>query len=1062
MPSKLRKALGAVKDQTSISLAKVTNAANLEVVILKATTHDEIPMDERYVNEIVHLVSSNKVYAAACAQYIGKRIGKTKNWVVVLKSLMIVLTIFQDGDPYFPREVFHAMKRGAKILNLATFRDDSNSSPWDYSAFVRTIALYLDERLDCFLTGKLQRRVTLMKNHQKNKKMFNDTTGIKEMKPAMLLDRITYWQRLLDRAMGTKPTGPAKTNRLVQISLYAIVQESFDLYRDISDGLVVILDNFFKLPCKACISAFQACVRSSKQFDELSSFYSSCLAIGVGRAGEYPKVQKISQELMEALQEFLRDQAANNENENYGNDNGQSPLSKHLLVSALRESVVGSSGNYDEASEQYGTPERYYETASEYAASSHFLVETASTTPGKASHNNDFPNGLFGQSLVPQNQYNPFLELEDIPTVSPPTATIDQNQPNFIDFFEAPTSFHAHQESSEATTSMAPPTTFNAQNSSSSTDLDLIFGDFNSKNSCTAATPPTFRAQESMENNISLVPTFQARNQDEMPTRPTLSSQGSFKICSTPTLSSQGSFKISLPSPSYQGHKSSQKSLAPTLNSLSSFKISLPSPSYQGHNSSQKSPAPTLNSLGSFKISSPSPSYQGHNSSQKSPTPTLNSLGSFKINSPSSSYQGHNSSQKSLAPTLNSLGSFKISSPSPSYQGHNSSQKSLAPTLNSQGSFKISSPPSSSYQGQNLSQRSLAPTLNSQGSFKIISPSPPSSYQGQNTSQKSSAPTLNSQGSFKINSASNFHDQNSYETNSAPTFNSQGSFKLSTTSTFSSSHSSYQNSTTPTFDSQGLVKFSSTSTFEDHNSYHISATPTFRGHHNAYQTSTTSTFQGHSSYNMASIAPTYPTSTGQQIFQGHNSSYERSIEPTFCSPNSYQISPNPAFQQHYGSFQTSTTTPIVRGQNSYQTCVAPSFQGHHNMFQTSMEPSFHAHSSHQTSMAPTFRAYNNSYHQASPTPTFRSEIHTNEATSFWGENFHDATVAPTFRAKLPNETIMVGEAKLEDDLFGPWPSAALNSSNENALNKAMQEQSLLRQQQTWLEQQNKIIAKHMT
>ena len=162
MPSKLKKAIGAVKDQTSISLAKVASNASssLDVAVLKATTHDDVPMDERYVHEILHLVSSNQSNAASCARGIGKRISRTRNWIVAVKSLMLVLRIFQDGDPYFPREVLHAMKRGAKILNLTSFRDDSNSSPWDYTAFVRTFSLYLDERLDCFLTGKLQRRYT--------------------------------------------------------------------------------------------------------------------------------------------------------------------------------------------------------------------------------------------------------------------------------------------------------------------------------------------------------------------------------------------------------------------------------------------------------------------------------------------------------------------------------------------------------------------------------------------------------------------------------------------------------------------------------------------------------------------------------------------------------------------------------------------------------------------------------------------------------------------------------------------------------------------------------------
>ncbi|KAF2292318.1 hypothetical protein GH714_019033 [Hevea brasiliensis] len=273
MPSKFRKAIGAVKDQTSISLAKVytnnTSRSNLEVVILKATRHDEAPVDDRYVKELLNLISSSKVYAASCAQAIGRRIGKTRNWIVALKSLMLVLRIFQDGDPYFPREVLHAMKR-----------------------------------------GKLQRRFTNRDRRNGHHRSRSGTDPVCEMKPSLLLDKISFWQRLLDRAIATRPTGAAKTNKLVQCSLYAVVQESFDLYRDISDGLALLLDSFFHLQYQSCVSAFQSCVKATKQFEELCSFYDLCKSIGVGRTSEYPSVQKISEELIETLQEFLKDQAS--------------------------------------------------------------------------------------------------------------------------------------------------------------------------------------------------------------------------------------------------------------------------------------------------------------------------------------------------------------------------------------------------------------------------------------------------------------------------------------------------------------------------------------------------------------------------------------------------------------------------------------------------------------------------------------------------------------------------------------------------------------------------------
>jgi hypothetical protein len=375
MPSKLRKAIGAVKDKTSISLAKVSNAnaSNLEVVILKATRHDDVPIDERYVNEVLNLISSNKIYAASSAQAIAKRIGKTRNWIVALKSLMLILRIFQDGDPYFPKEVLIAMKRGAKVLNISNFRDDSKSKPWDYTAFVRTFALYLDERLGCFLTGKLQRRFTNRERENSHPRSRRANDSVSEMKPAMLLDKLSYWQKLLDRAVATRPAGAAKTNRLVQISLYAIVQDSFDLYRDISEGLALLLDSFFQLQPHYCVTAFQTCVKASKQFEELCSFYDLCKSLGVGRTSEYPCVQKISEDLIETLQEFLRDQSSIP-------TNGRSPV--HLLLPApsnddASPSIDSYYGRCDESSEPN---ERFSERGSEFGSQCTSLEDLMSVT----------------------------------------------------------------------------------------------------------------------------------------------------------------------------------------------------------------------------------------------------------------------------------------------------------------------------------------------------------------------------------------------------------------------------------------------------------------------------------------------------------------------------------------------------------------------------------------------------------------------------------------------------------------------------------------------------------
>lgn len=189
MPNKFKKAIATVKDHTSIRLAKVgagPESSSIEVAILKATTHVETPVDERYVTEVLQRVSSNRCYAGPCARAIGRRVGRTRSWVVAVKSLMLVLRIFQDGDPFFPKEVYNAMKRGYKILNLSSFRDDSSTScPWHFTAFVRTFALYLDERLDCVLNGKLQKKTST----QLGSGLGYSAPVARDMKPSKLLDR---------------------------------------------------------------------------------------------------------------------------------------------------------------------------------------------------------------------------------------------------------------------------------------------------------------------------------------------------------------------------------------------------------------------------------------------------------------------------------------------------------------------------------------------------------------------------------------------------------------------------------------------------------------------------------------------------------------------------------------------------------------------------------------------------------------------------------------------------------------------------------------------------------
>ncbi|CBI21050.3 unnamed protein product, partial [Vitis vinifera] len=271
-PSSIRKAIGSVKDQTSIGIAKIASnmAPDLEVAIVKATSHDDDPAAEKYVQEILNLTKYSHGYVNACVAAVSKRLGKTRDWVVALKALVLVHRLLAEGDPGFQREILYATRRGTRLLNMSDFRDEAHSNSWDHSAFVRTFAMYLDQRLEFILYEKKSSSGGSDGGDERFGTREEPVTPLREMKPERIFGKMGHLQRLLDRFLACRPTGLAKNNRMVLIALYPVVRESFQLYADICEVLAVLLDRFFEM--------------------------------------EYPDC-RITDKLLETLEEFVRDRA---------------------------------------------------------------------------------------------------------------------------------------------------------------------------------------------------------------------------------------------------------------------------------------------------------------------------------------------------------------------------------------------------------------------------------------------------------------------------------------------------------------------------------------------------------------------------------------------------------------------------------------------------------------------------------------------------------------------------------------------------------------------------------
>lgn len=335
--STIRKAIGAVKDQTSISLAKVAGnvAPDLEVLVVKATTHDNEPADEKYAREILNMISYSRGYVNACVFAISKRLSKTSDWIVALKALVLVHKLLNDGDPVFGQELMFASRKGTRVLNLSDFRDDAHSNSWDHSGFVRTFALYLDQKLEFMMYERklsvgddekkryddgygesrdepgygMDRRSRSYGDLSDSRRERNEVTPLRELGPERVLERLNQLLRLLDRFLASRPTGAAKNTRMVLVALYLLVKESFRLYADISDVLKYLLDCFSELEYANCVKAFDAYVTAAKMTDDLIGFYNWCKDIGVVRSSEFPEVQGISDKLLGSLEGLLREKA---------------------------------------------------------------------------------------------------------------------------------------------------------------------------------------------------------------------------------------------------------------------------------------------------------------------------------------------------------------------------------------------------------------------------------------------------------------------------------------------------------------------------------------------------------------------------------------------------------------------------------------------------------------------------------------------------------------------------------------------------------------------------------
>ncbi|KAK6151715.1 hypothetical protein DH2020_014350 [Rehmannia glutinosa] len=304
----LRKTLGALKDTTTVSLAKINSDYKLSLLLYRPPGLElmlriaYMPLLEDcrrlIIGRIFCFINDSNIQMAfiVAVEY-------AMDALVALKTLIVIHRALREVDPTFQEEIINYGRSRSHMLNLAHFKDDSSPNVLlvlDPSSLVSmemaAISLAGWARLQF---ASLNRNVVfklLLRCKDSGLDFWLKVTSLaptkrtKDLDTPELLEHLPALQQLLYRVLGCQ-----------------VASESIKIYNAISDGTVNLVDKFFEMKKHDALKALDVYRRASLQAERLSEFYEICKTLDVGRGERFIKIEQPPASFLQAMEEYVRE-----------------------------------------------------------------------------------------------------------------------------------------------------------------------------------------------------------------------------------------------------------------------------------------------------------------------------------------------------------------------------------------------------------------------------------------------------------------------------------------------------------------------------------------------------------------------------------------------------------------------------------------------------------------------------------------------------------------------------------------------------------------------------------